>query len=181
MLWFMKSTTTVPPIPTGPGFFDSLVVRTLLATARQRPGLDERRCLLVLDWLKTGSAVRAALHESLVADNLSYLKFSLLVVLFTIDPEAATPADLADHAGVTRSAVTEALDGLEKQVLVAREHDLVDRRTINVRLTGAGRAAIDAALQRFLQTAGRVARFVGPADQAAVASVGARLRCGATA
>ena len=157
---------------------DSLVVRTLLATARQRPGLDEARCRLVLEWLLTGAAVRAALRESLAPCGLTELKFAVLVALFTLDPESSTPADLATHSGASRAAITDALDGLQVHRLVARERDAVDRRTIDVRLTEAGRKAIDFALQRFLQTAGHVARFVNKAERATAAAVCAHLRIG---
>jgi len=175
----MKSSFYAPPAPSASVPPDSLVVRTLLATARQRPGLDEARCRLVLEWLRAGAAVRAALRESLAPCGLTELKFAVLVVLFTLDPEPSTPADLASHAGVSRTSITDALDGLQAHRLVAREHDTADRRIINVRLTRAGREAVNSALQRFLQTAGHVARFVGKAERAAAAIVCARLKIGA--
>jgi DNA-binding MarR family transcriptional regulator len=174
----MKSSLYAPPAP--PAFLpqDSLVVRTLLATARQRPGLDEARCRFVLEVLCAGAAVRAALQESLAPCGLTELKFAVLVVLFTLDPEPTTPADLASHTDVSRAAITDALDGLQAHRLVARERDPIDRRTIDVRLTGAGREAVDSALQRFLQTAGHVARFVEKAERAAAAVVCAHLKIG---
>jgi DNA-binding MarR family transcriptional regulator len=155
------------------------VVRTLLATARQRPGLDEARCRFVFEWLRTGAAVRAALRESLAHCGFSELKFAVMVVLFTLDPEPTTPADLASHAGVSRAAITDALDGLQARRLVARARDISDRRAVNVRLTRAGREAVDFALQRFLQTAGHVARLVAGSEQAVASVLCARLRIGA--
>jgi len=157
-----------------------MVVRTLLAAARQRPGLDDRRCLLVLDLIQTGIAVRTALRRSLAEEGLSELKFALLVVLFAIDPEPATPADLADRIGVSRAAITEALDGLEKIALIGRTRDTADRRVIDVRLTPKGQGLADAALQRFLRTAGRVARFISLSELPSISDIGARLRSGAT-
>jgi hypothetical protein len=50
---FMKSTRYASPAPPASVSQDSLVVRTLLATARQRPGLDEARCRFVFEWLRT--------------------------------------------------------------------------------------------------------------------------------
>lgn len=51
---------------------------------------------------------------------------------------AQTPATIADQIGVDRSAVTRLLDRLEKKQLILREHDKLDRRTVNVKLTDAG-------------------------------------------
>jgi DNA-binding MarR family transcriptional regulator len=175
----MKSPTGAPPAPPASVPPDSLVARTLLATARQRPGLDEARCRLVLEWLRTGAAVRGVLRQSLAPCGLTELKFAALVVLFTLDPEPSTPADLAIHAGVSRAAITEALDGLQAHRLVERARDPVDRRTVNVRLTEAGRETVNSALQRFLQTAGHVARFVETTERATAATVCAHLRIGA--
>jgi DNA-binding MarR family transcriptional regulator len=63
--------------------------------------------------------------------------------------------------------------------LVARKPDPADRRAVNVRLTGAGREAINSALQRFLQTAGRVARLVTGREQTVASVLCGRLRIGA--
>jgi DNA-binding MarR family transcriptional regulator len=175
----MKSSLHSPPGPLASIPPDSLVVRTLLATARQRPGLNEARCRLVLEWLRTGATVRAALRETLASCGLTGLRFAVLIVLFTLDPEPTTPADLASHAGVSRAAITGALDDLHAHHLVERERDAVDRRTINIRLTDAGRKAVDSALQRLLQTAGHVARFVEKAERAVTAVVCERLKIGA--
>jgi len=175
----VKRSTSAPPTAKVPPVSDSLVVRTLLAAARQRPDLDEGRCRLVLDWLRTAAAVRTALQESLARHRLTELKFSILVVLFTLEPESSTAADLAVHAGVTRAAITGALDGLQEQSLVTRQRDTADRRSLNVHLTDAGHQVIEAALQRYLRTAGNIARFVKSTEQAAASTVCARLSFGA--
>ena len=52
--------------------------------------------------------------------------------------QTATPADLADHAGVTRATITGLLDALEKEGLVERTHRSDDRRSLHVRLTKKG-------------------------------------------
>lgn len=61
------------------------------------------------------------------------------MVLNVLDRDlAATPAAVADNIGVDRSAVTRLLDRLEKKGLLNREHDKLDRRSVNLRLTEAG-------------------------------------------
>lgn len=144
---------------------DSLPCRTLLAVARQRPGLDAARCAAVFDFLDAAGAGEAALHGALAKYHLSDLKFAVLVVLFTLDPDPSTPADLAQHAGVSRSAITDALDRLAGQKYVVRQRDPSDRRSIYVRLTGPGRKLMDRALGQYLRTAGEIARLLdGPAQ-----------------
>ena len=58
-------------------------------------------------------------------------------------PTEATPAQLADTAGVTRAAMTSRLDRLVAAGLVTREVDPLDRRRVVVRPTAAGRAEWD--------------------------------------
>jgi DNA-binding MarR family transcriptional regulator len=154
-------------------------MRTLLATARHRSGLDETSCWLVLEWLETGLAVRETLRKTLASHRLSELKFSVLVTLFTLDPSPPTEADLANHARVTRPSVSRALDELQEQRLVTRVPGKIDHRFVNVRLTKKGHAAIDEAIQQYLKTAGHLARFLEKDVQTAASVVCARLRSGA--
>ena len=56
-------------------------------------------------------------------------------------PTEATPAQLAEVAGVTRAAMTSRLDRLVKSGLVTREEEPRDRRRVMIRPTAAGRAA----------------------------------------
>ncbi len=160
------------------GASTGLVERTLLAVARQRPGFDEKRCQLALDCLVTGQAVRGALHACLHRAGLSELRFGVLVILFALEPSATTAADLASHAGVTRSSITEALDGLQAHHLIRRQRDSVDRRAIYVRLTKAGRALAEDALLAYLRTATQVTRFVTPDELDTAFALGAQLRGG---
>ncbi len=155
-----------------------LVERTLLAVARQRPGFDEKRCRLALDCLVTGQAVRGALQTCLHQSGLSELRFAVLVILFALEPNATTAADLASHAGVTRSSITEALDGLQAHNFIRRQRDSVDRRAIYVRLTKAGRALAEEALLAYLHTATQVTRFVTPTELDMAFALGAQLRGG---
>ncbi len=92
--------------------------------------------------------------------RLSDLKFAVHVVLLTRDPAPCPPADLAQHASVSRSAITDALDQLAAQKCIVRTRDPHDRRSIYVRLTAPGRKTLDRALTQYLRTAGGIARLV---------------------
>lgn len=160
-------------------YSDGLACRTLLAIARQRPGLDAARCAVVFGHLDTAAAVQAVLHGLLAKYRLSDLKFAVLVVLFTLDPDPSTPADLAQHAGVSRSAITDALDQLAVQKCVVRERDRADRRSTYVRLTATGRRIMDRALTQYLCAAGRIARLADRPAQSALLGGYALLNQGA--
>jgi len=175
----MNSAAAAPSASSGHRSPDLLVVRTLLAVARQRTGLDETSCQFVLDWLQTGVAIRKVLQKSLESHGLTELKFSILVTLFTLDPNPTMEAALANHACVTPPSITSALDELQEQRLESRVRDTTDRRIINVHLTTRGHAVIATALQHYLQTAEHLARFVGKDVQAAASNVSARLRSAA--
>jgi DNA-binding MarR family transcriptional regulator len=160
-------------------YSDCLAYRTLLAIARQRQGLDAPRCQVVFEQLDTSAVLQAALHRVLAEYQLSERKFSVLVVLFTLDPDPSTPADLAEHTGVSRSAITEALDQLAAQNCIVRERDDRDRRTIYIRLTPSGHELLDRALMQYLRTAGDIARLLDPPAQSGLLAGNALIKEGA--
>lgn len=159
---------------------DTLAFRTLLNVARMRTNVDEARCRLVLEFLSTAGAVQIALHRDLSEIELTELKLGVLVVLFMLDPAPSRPADLAAHTGVTRSAITDALDQLQAQALIRRQRDTEDRRLIHIRLTTAGRKAADVALNRYLENVGRIARYVKPHTEPPLLALCAQLNEGST-
>ena len=66
---------------------------------------------------------------------------TLHVLMIQPYPTEATPAQLAEAAGVTRAAMTARLDRLARAELITREVEPLDRRRVVVRPTAAGRAA----------------------------------------
>ncbi len=157
----------------------TLVLRTLLNVARQRTGLDEAGCRLVLDYLAAAQSVEGVLQRRLAAIGFSEHQFGVLVALFALDPAASTPADLAHHAGTTRSAMTALLDNLETRDLLSRRRDTRDRRLVYVQLTPAGQTAANAALMDYLRAANELAGLVAPADQAALLQASTRIQAAA--
>jgi DNA-binding MarR family transcriptional regulator len=69
----------------------------------------------------------------------SFARTKLLLYIGHQGPTRA--ADIADFFGHAPRTVTEAIDGLERDGLVRREPDKLDRRAKRVLLTDAGRAA----------------------------------------
>lgn len=157
----------------------TLVLRTLLNVARQRTGLDEAGCRLVLDYLAAAQSVEGVLQHRLAAIGFSENQFAVIVALFALDPAASTPADLAFHAGTTRSAMTALLDNLEARGLLARQRDTHDRRLVYVQLTPAGQTAANAALLAYLRSANELANLVDPAARAVLLQASAQFQAAA--
>lgn len=141
---------------------DTLAAHSLLSIARQREGFNAECCRLVLEHLDTTNALQTAIHHTLGAYQLSELQFGVLMVLFTLDPEPLGTAEIAMHTGVSRSAMTEAIDHLEARSLVTRTRESHDRRVSSVRLLDAGRALIEPATLHLLRTLTGITRFVTP-------------------
>ncbi len=53
-----------------------------------------------------------------------------------------TPAQIAVCLGIDRSAITRLVDRLENKSLVIREHDKLDRRSVNIFMTPQGKRVI---------------------------------------
>jgi DNA-binding MarR family transcriptional regulator len=159
---------------------DTLAFRTVLAAAHQRPGADERRCEVVLEFLSAAITVRAALQREFAAIGLSEAKVRALIALFALDPAPLTAGDLAAHAGTTRSGITGIVDELQARGIVRRRRDPHDRRGWVIALTATGREIADVALNRLLTSLGRVARQLPAAGAAALPAYCRRLEAGCT-
>lgn len=141
--------------------FESQSARTLLALAGGRSGIDPTRCELAFAYLGAAARMHCGVRRALARHRLSDLQFAILVLLFAVEPEPIPMAILADHAGVSRSAVTDALEGLEASGFATRARDRRDRRVIQVRITAAGCEKTDQAINDYLEVAERAANIEG--------------------
>jgi DNA-binding MarR family transcriptional regulator len=131
----------------------------LLEAAREFPDLDASAAEAFMHLLRTGDDVFAITERNLAEHGISHGRFGVLMLLWRssqprLEKSLATdgcdcggprtPAELAEAAGVTRATMTGLIDTLERDGLVKREPDPVDRRMMSVRLTGKA--------QRFLHT-----------------------------
>ena len=101
-------------------------------------------CALTLLLLDAARAVEARAEGALGEIGLSLAKLGALrhLVLAT---EPLTMSQLAERHCCGKSNVTQLVDRLEGDGLVARESDPEDRRTIRATVTPAGRAAYERA------------------------------------
>jgi DNA-binding MarR family transcriptional regulator len=113
----------------------------LLDSAKTFPDLDPSACEVFLYLLRTGDEAFRITDENLSAHHISQGRFSVLMLLLNKAegcPQPRTPAELAELCGVTRATMTGLIDTLERDGLVTREPDPVDRRMMSVKLTTRG-------------------------------------------
>ena len=128
----------------------TLVRDSLRQRAQRNDQLDEHACDTLFVFLDTARLVRRRLLELLAQHELSEAKFFALMFLRRIVPQDTTPAEVAYHSGISRSAMTDTLDQLEASRWIARRRSALDRRTVRVELTDLGRTAIDQAVDLLL-------------------------------
>jgi len=74
--------------------------------------------------------------QSFPFGNCILRKQQIMILFFVFEKKEATPVkEIAKFLNVTPGAVTQFVDTLVEQKLVKREESLVDRRSINIRLT----------------------------------------------
>lgn len=112
--------------------------QALLHEAQRRQLPDVEGIRLCFQTLSLASAIDRDCAALLAPHGLSEGRF---VLLFLLDAASGglAPNVLAEQAGVTRATVTGLLDGLEREELIERQADAVDRRALRVRLTCKGK------------------------------------------
>ena len=118
----------------------------LLEAAKEFPDLDPSSCEAFLHLLRAGDESARVAETNLARHNITQGRFGVLMILMNrCGSNAATlgPAELADAAGVSRATMTGLIDTLERDGLVTRAPDTVDRRMMLVRLTEKGRTLLE--------------------------------------
>ena len=79
---------------------------------------------------------------------------------------ARTPAQIAQHIGVDRSAITRLVDRLEAKGLVERSRENADRRSINIELTTRGKNLVPKLIKTAKSNEERFINALGENDKA---------------
>lgn len=87
-------------------------------------------------------ALSQRLEEALRPHSLTQAQLSALAQLRVAEPEALSNARLSERAGITAQSMSSAISGLLDRGLVARGPNASHGRTLDVRLTDAGRALL---------------------------------------
>ncbi|MDO8542779.1 MAG: MarR family transcriptional regulator [Opitutaceae bacterium] len=115
----------------------------LLEAAREFPDLDPSATEVVLHLLRSGDDAFRVIDFHLAQHDISQGRFGVLMALWTSCRREGghvplTPAELAEHTGVTRATITGLVDTLERSGLVTRKPHTDDRRMMSVGLTSKG-------------------------------------------
>lgn len=154
---------------------DTLVVRTLLAIARQRQGYDELRSQAMLEMLAAADFIRRRVRRQLTELSLSELQFAVLVVTLALDPEPISLPTLAAHTYSSRTTLIGVIDQLEERGLVVRDARSADRATDLLTITDAGRTLTETAQANVLRTINRSGEVLEASDPATLLALCNRL------
>ncbi len=143
----------------------------LLERSRRYPELDPSAMEAFLHLLRTSSEVFEAFRALLSKHKISQGRFTVLILLNRDPEKPVNPADLADHASVTRATMTGLIDTLESDGLVKREHSAGDRRMLLVRLTDSGRTYLDKILPGYFRRVALVMSQLTPDERKVLVSL----------
>jgi DNA-binding MarR family transcriptional regulator len=107
------------------------------------------------------ATVDAGVQAALADAGFTEIHPGHLIVLRNLGEDGARPSELALSAGVTRQAITKAVDDLERVGLVRREPASADGRGVVVRYTRRGLAGLTVARQRMAELEREFAEAVG--------------------
>ncbi|MFM7752143.1 MAG: MarR family winged helix-turn-helix transcriptional regulator [Opitutaceae bacterium] len=121
----------------------------LLKAAQAFPDLDPSAAEVFLHLLRSGDEVFRVVDRHFARHHISEGRFGVLMALWSRAErpggdgrQALSPAELAEHTGVTRATITGLVDTLERDGLVARSSNVEDRRMRSVSLTPRGSALL---------------------------------------
>ena len=114
--------------------------------AERYPDADTSAVSGFLYLLRVATDLSLALDTCLSKHDLLQGRWWVLILLMREDSVTSTPSILAEKLGVTRATMTGLLDSLEQNGLVTRVFAIEDRRSVNIKLTSAGQAKLDAVM-----------------------------------
>src|SRR5262245_23175523 len=140
----------------------------------ERPDLDPWPVGILGRTQRISALLQARAAKWLAPLGLTWESFSLLVALRRSGPPyALRPTDIYRESLLTSGAITNRIDRVEKNGWVKRHDSPDDRRGVIVRLTPAGRAVADRAIEVHLrELAAQLARISKKERQALLAGLG---------
>lgn len=127
------------------------VDRLVAAWSRERPDLDVSPMHILSRITRLSYHLDRARRQAFATHDLEAWEFDVLSALRrSSDPYQLSPGRLVAATLVTSGTMTNRIDRLSRRGLVERLTDPADRRGVLVRLTPAGRTAVDGALHALL-------------------------------
>jgi DNA-binding MarR family transcriptional regulator len=126
----------------------------LRARAARYPDLEPAAVEATLVLFRVATDAMAAFASYLATLKMSPGRLGVLSILNREPSKPLSPSTLAERAGVTRATMTGLLDRLERDKLIKRSLDKVDRRKSTVLLTRKGQAFLDGAMPGYYKRIG---------------------------
>lgn len=121
--------------------------------AAQRPDIDTEPMALVGRIIRLSAQLTEEMGRTFARHGLNGASFDMLATLLRSGPpHALSPNQLLETMMVTSGTMTNRIDQLEKDDLVARVKNSNDKRSVLVQLTAKGRRIIDAAVTDHVET-----------------------------
>ncbi|HSI46201.1 MAG TPA: MarR family transcriptional regulator [Methylophilus sp.] len=114
--------------------------------AERYPVADVTAIASFLMLLRVATDLSVALDACLSKHDLLQGRWWVLILLMRERDLTSQPSVLSEKLGVTRPTMTGLLDGLEHVGLVQRVSAKQDRRSVQIKLTAAGQAKLDAVM-----------------------------------
>lgn len=118
---------------------------------KRYPDANIEQVLQFLTFLRVASDLSNGLDKFLGSYDLLQGRWWVLLLLMREDDFTSVPSTLARQAGVSRATMTGLVDGLQRDGLVSRVTDPLDRRQSRVRVTAKGQRKLDEVMPDYYQ------------------------------
>lgn len=134
--------------------------------AKQRPDIDTGPMGLIGRVVRLSALFNDEMGKTFAKHGLNFASFDVLATLLRSGPpHALSPNQLLATMMVTSGTMTNRIDQLEKEGLVARVPNPEDKRSIRVQLTPLGKEKIDAAITDHVVVQKQLVQALSPSDQ----------------
>jgi DNA-binding MarR family transcriptional regulator len=134
--------------------------------AKQRPDIDTGPMGLIGRLVRLSALFSEEMKKTFAKHELSAASFDVLATLLRSGPpHALSPNQLLATMMITSGTMTNRIDQLEKDGLVARIPNPDDKRSVRVQLTARGMNKIDAAVTDHVAVQKRLVERLSQADQ----------------
>ncbi|MEP5760351.1 MAG: MarR family transcriptional regulator [Litoreibacter sp.] len=134
--------------------------------AKQRPDLDTEPMALIGRIVRLSAKLTEEMGKTFAQHGLNGASFDMLATLLRSGPpHALSPNQLLETMMVTSGTMTNRIDQLEKDDLVARVKNSTDKRSVLVQLTTKGHEVINAAVTDHVETQKRLVGGVSETER----------------
>ncbi|MFT5796215.1 MAG: DNA-binding MarR family transcriptional regulator [Ascidiaceihabitans sp.] len=134
--------------------------------AKQRPDLNTEPMELIGQLIRLSAYLSQEMGETFARHGISAASFDVLATLLrTGAPHALSPNQLLATMMVTSGTMTNRIDQLEKEDLVARVQNPKDKRSVLIMLTEKGRGVTDAAVTDHVETQTRLVSTISDLER----------------